>query len=170
MPCEMCGADRPHLKKARIEGMVMLVCGECVRFGEEIAPRPAPAAAPGATPSPVADRLAARQRRLQPRDALDTEEELVEDYGPRVQRAREKKGWTREVLADKVGQPVPTIAQIEAGRLHPADSTVRSLEKQLGVKLREAVPKAQLPQRPAPGAQRGLTLGDLLEQAKRKER
>jgi putative transcription factor len=167
MPCEMCGADRPNLRRARVEGTVMMVCSQCIRFGEEIEPRPAatPARAP---PTPVADRLAARQRRMETRDALDSDEELVEDFGERVKRAREKKGWTREDLAGKVGQPVPTIAQIEAGKLHPADSTVKALEKHLGVKLMEAVPRTQLPRNQAPGTQRGLTLGDLLEEAKKK--
>lgn len=166
MQCEMCGSDRGRLRQVRVEGTVMSVCDNCARFGEEIAPAPKPQESSAA---PVADRLAARQRRESPRDALEAEEELVDDYGERVRRAREKKGWTREQLADRVSEPVPTIAKIEAGSLHPSDRAVKALQKELQVKLMEPPPRSQQPARSA-GSQRGLTLGDLIKDAKRQEK
>lgn len=169
MQCEMCGSDRGRLRKARVEATVMNVCDNCVRFGEEIAPPPkATGSGPGA--APVADRLAARQRRETPRDALESEEELVDDYGERVRRGREKKGWTREQLADRVSEPVPTIAKIEAGSLHPSDRAVKALQKELQIKLMEPPPRTQQPARSSPGSQRGLTLGDLIKDAKREQK
>jgi putative transcription factor len=165
MQCEMCGSDRGRLRNVRVEGTVMNVCDNCARFGEELSPVQRQEKA---TPGAIGQRLQDRQRRATPRDALETEEELVEDYGERVRRAREKKGLTREQLADRVSEPVPTISKIEAGNLHPSDRTVKALEKELQIKLMEPPPKSQMPQRSSPGAQRGLTLGDLIKQAQKK--
>lgn len=145
----------------------MNTCENCARFGEELAPAARPADPAGGT---VADRLQARQRRSTPRDALESEEELVEDYGDRVRHAREKKGWTRQQLADRVSEPVPTIAKIEGGDLHPSDRTVKALQKELGIKLMEPPPRGQVPQQGSPSSQRGLTLGDLLKEAKKRQR
>ncbi len=165
MQCEMCGSDRGRLRKVRVEGTVMNVCDNCARFGEEISPPPQAKSTQSA--APVAERLQERQRRATPRDALESTEELVDDYGERVRHGREKKGWTRENLADKVSEPVPTIAKIEAGQLHPSDRAIKALQRELGIKLMEPPPKGQLPERSA-ASQRGLTLGDLIKDAKKR--
>ena len=166
MQCEMCGDDFPRLKPVRVEGTLMQLCNRCARFGEEVAP-PAPKASPTA-PATIQDRLAARQRKATPRDVLDTmAEELLEGFGAKIRTAREKKGWTREQLADRIHQPVPTVTKYEAEQLHPGDETVRLIERELGIKLLEAVPRSQIPAQKKVG-DRAVTLGDLIKQAKKK--
>lgn len=147
----------------------MNVCKNCVRFGEELAP--AKAAGTAAGHGSVADRLAARERRQAPRNVLDQMDlELVDDYGERIRKGREKKGWTREQLADRIQQPVPTVTKFESHSLHPSDKAVKALEHELGIKLMEEVPRSTMPQHAPPGANRGLTLGDLLKDAKKKQK
>lgn len=169
MNCEMCGADFPRLKRARVEGMIMNVCNDCTRFGEVIeAPRPAAAqSGPGA----IQDRLAERQRKATPKNVLDSmQKELVEGFGERIRKAREKKGWTREQLADRIHQPVPTVTKFESEKMVPSDKAVSHLERELGIKLMEAVPQGQMVQRDTSAApSRGLTLGDLIKDAQKKK-
>ena len=37
MICELCGADVPRLKNVAIEATILSVCGDCARFGDEVA-------------------------------------------------------------------------------------------------------------------------------------
>ncbi len=144
----------------------MQLCNRCARFGEEVAPPPQKAAP--ASPQTIEDRLAARQRKATPRNVLDTMgEELLEGFGAKIRQAREKKGWTREQLADKIHQPVPTVTKYESEQLHPGDDTVKLIERELGIKLLEPVPRSQIPAQKRAG-ERGLTLGDLIKEAKKK--
>lgn len=169
MQCEMCGKEVPRTRKVIIERTEMSVCSDCAKFGKEATPEAKKAAG---VQGSVGDRLAARQRRMTSgQDALaGGEEELVEDFGPRIKRAREKKGWTREQLADKIGQPVPTVTKFESGDMVPSDRALQSIERTLGVKLKEKVDKAFIPQRPDASKPSGLTLGDLIKEAQKKEK
>lgn len=147
----------------------MNVCNDCLRFGEEIAPRQQEGEARIGSGT-LGDRLAARERRQSSRNVLDQMDlELVDDFGTRIRKAREKKGWTREELANRVQQPVPTVTKYESQQLHPADETVKSLERELGIKLMEEVPRGTIPQRAPPGS-RGMTLGDILKDAQKKQK
>lgn len=165
MNCEMCGADFPHLKRARVEGTIMNVCNQCTRFGEIL---DAPKAAATTGPATIESRLQDRQRRRETRNVLDEMEgELVEGFGERIRLAREKKGWTRQQLADHIHQPVPTVTKYEAEHLHPSDKAVQLLQRELGIKLIEAVPRSQQANTSTTPS-RGLTLGDLIKDAQKK--
>jgi len=55
--------------------------------------------------------------------------------GMRLKRLREKRGWTQQVLAEKVGVARVTIARIEIGNRRPSLELVERLAKALKVKV-----------------------------------
>lgn len=159
--CEMCGKELPSLRRATIEGTVMSVCGNCVKFGVEHAG----AQTEVTGRSRVTQSLERRAARSRSRDVFDEmPEELVEDYGQRVRRAREARGLTLEQLGEILKTRRDTLAKVEGGSYHPEEALIRKLEKELSIKLKEK------PEAPAGvGGQmkqpdKALTLGDLIKQ------
>lgn len=167
--CEMCGKELPSLRRATIEGTVMSVCGNCVKFGVEHAG----AQTEVTGRSRVTQSLERRAARGRSRDVFEEmQEELVEDYGQRVRRAREARGMTLEQLGERLKTRRDTLAKIESGSYHPEESLIRVLEKELGIKLKEK-PEAPAGVGGQPAAQPGnkaLTLGDLIKQAQQSEK
>jgi len=157
--CELCGADVPRLKSVAIETTVLSVCGDCARFGEEMASAPL---RPSNMPPVIAQRLEARQRRLTPKDVYTQsgELELIEDFPQLIRQARESRGWKQADLGAKINERASVIAKLESGAITPGDDLVRKLERQLGIKLKERVQPIAV-KRQVAGA--GITLGDLLK-------
>jgi putative transcription factor len=90
--------------------------------------------------------------------------ELAEDYSRRIQRAREKKGWSREDLGRKINERVSIISKLEHGEMHPPDSLVKKLERALEIKLMELVEEVHTQ---GSAESRGMTLADFIIQKKR---
>ena len=159
MICELCGADVPRLKTVAIDATVLSVCGDCARFGEEMASAPL---RPSTMPPVIAQRLEARQRRMTPKDVYTQsgELELMEDFPQLIRQARESRGWKQADLGAKINERASVIAKLESGTITPGDDLVRKLERQLGIKLKERVQPIAVKKRTA-GA--GITLGDLLK-------
>jgi len=164
MLCEMCGKQVTFCKKVTIEGVLLDVCAECAKFGneakkvpvkEETAPRPV-----------ITQRLEERERRGKPRDVLETmeREDLVEDYASRIRNARSKTGMTQKDLAMKINEKLTVLNKVEAGDLHPDEKLIAKLEKELGIVLKEKVATVQVAK--ATGA-RTLTLADVIKIQKR---
>lgn len=158
--CEMCGTEHPTLRRATIEGTVMSVCGNCVKFGVEHAG----AKAEVTGRSRVTQSLERRAVRGRSRDVFDEmPEELVEDYGARVRAARTARGVSLEELGVRLKERRDTLAKVESGSYHPEEALIRKLEKEFGIKLKEkpeAPPGAGLQTK---GADKTLTLGDLIK-------
>ena len=55
--------------------------------------------------------------------------------GMRLKRLREKRGWTQQVLAEKVGVSRVTVARIEIGNRKPPLELLYRLAKVLKVKV-----------------------------------
>ena len=55
--------------------------------------------------------------------------------GMRLKRIREKRGWTQEMLADKVAVSRVTIARIEIGNRRPSLELLERIAKTLKVKM-----------------------------------
>jgi len=159
----MCGKELPTLRRATIEGTIMNVCGNCVKFGVEQAGAHTEVTGRSRTTHALENRAA----RSRTRDVFaDSAEELVEDYGPRVRSARTKMGLSIEEVGKQINERQSELAKLEAGTYHPPDTLVRKLEKFFQIKLMEK------PEAPASGGGGGqkptakggpITLGDLIK-------
>jgi len=161
--CEICGRPiRGRARVVRVEGSELRVCEECARFGREVA-RPSVGSGRRERGGRRPPRRAPRPRRRRPRgfDPFREGYELVPDYADRVREARERKGWSQEELAERVGEKVSVIRRIEAGKMEPDVNLARRLEKVLEVDLLEPL-EATEAETSGSGSE-GLTLGDVVE-------
>ena len=155
----MCGKELPSLRRAVVEGTVMSVCGNCVKFGVEQAG--AQNEVTGRSRATAA--LENRAARSRTRDVFsDMPEELVPDYGERVKAARLQMGLSIEQVGKQMNERQSELAKLEAGTYHPPDTLVRKLEKFFRIKLMEKpeAPAGMGGPKPKSGP---LTLGDLIK-------
>ena len=61
-------------------------------------------------------------------------------FGERVKKNREKKGYTQQELADKTGFHVSYISRIERGVENPTYEIIEKLAKALKVKATDLMP------------------------------
>jgi putative transcription factor len=164
MACEMCGRPLPVVGTIDVEGARMRVCQGCMRFGKPVAEPSAPG--PEATPAGRMERgLRQRQQRMAERSAnLESDEDLVADFGERVRRARQAKRLKVEDVARAINEKASIVQKIESGTFHPDPVVTAKLERALGVRLREKVEEVHTA-KPAPSG--GLTIGDLIRMQKK---
>ncbi|MCE4604545.1 MAG: multiprotein bridging factor aMBF1 [Aeropyrum sp.] len=128
--CDICGSPiqgRPY--RALVDGAEMVLCLSCyMRLSRGGRAQPVREA------KPRRPRGVRRPRRLAP-DMYD----LVEDYPERIREAREARGWSTAVLAQKLRISETMLRKIEAGKLKPSLDLARRMEKVLGTKLLEPV-------------------------------
>jgi len=151
--CERCGRKN-RLQLVDIEGARMYVCSDCARHGKVVNERPARETAPAPQvmrPKP--------QRPPKPDALTNRAMELADDYPRKIQRAREKKGWSREDLGRSINERVSIISKLEHGEMHPSDSLVKKLERVLQIKLMEPVEEVHTP---GSADSRGMTLADFI--------
>ena len=169
--CELCG--RPIVGKAYkiyVEGAELTVCSSCyVRVMSRKGPVHAGVAS---IRKPAMTRTYSRPKttiRRTPKrtPSLDMDYEVVEDYAQRIRRAREKLGWSLNILAQKVKEKESVLRRIEQGRLTPPIDLARRLEKILGIKLLEPTIEEHLPKRIG---DKDLTLGDIVVIRKKGEK
>jgi len=149
--CERCG-KKGRLTLVEIAGARLYVCQDCGKHGKPVQePRPIVPAYTSKTSSwaPVPKPDAMTNREL----------ELVDDFNVRIQRARERKGWSREDLGKKMSERVSIISKLENGEMRPSDDLIRKLERTLDIKLMEPVSDVRVQ---GSSASQGLTLGDLI--------
>jgi putative transcription factor len=92
---------------------------------------------------------------------------LIEGYAVAIRKARQKKNYSQEELAQKVGERVSTLQSIEAGRLKPTRKTIRGLERELDISLLEPIGSVPLKATRERGAA-GTTLGDVVKVKRKK--
>ena len=93
--------------------------------------------------------------------------ELVDKFGLRIRRAREKLELSHKDLGRKIGEKVSVLRKIESGKMTPDHRLAEKLQHALRVKLlvppsEPKVPSAVLSQ------PRGITLGEVVRLKKRK--
>ncbi len=161
MICELCGKEVPRTRTVSVEGSVLSVCGECAKFGSEVA-GPIGVRRPGNLADPVvAQRLERRQQRMAERDIYGTPaaEELAEDFGERIRQAREARGWKQADLGAKVNERASVIAKLESRATVPTDAMIPKIERVLGIRLREKVEPVAVKKHSGSAP---VTLGDLI--------
>ncbi|QLH75083.1 MAG: TIGR00270 family protein [Methanomassiliicoccales archaeon] len=164
MPCELCGNEKGKLTTVQIEGTMLRVCDECAKFGDNV--RGTSKDAPNKII--IQSRLENRERRMKTKDVYQSEEEIIEladDYGERIRKGREAKGWKQEEMAAKINERVSLIQNIERGHIKPDDNLVKKLEKALGIVLMEKVPLIKTEKKAV--ANKGMTLEDFIKANKK---
>jgi len=161
MPCELCGREVQGCKLAIIDGAKIRVCPDCIKYAESVPEQPKPTP----PPVPVQRFLTQRPRHGQPKDIYkNMQPDLVTDWHHKIEDARKRKNLTRQELGFRIGERTVTIQKIENGDLRPSDQVIAKLEKELQIKLLEAVTDEQptTPTKPT-GTQPSYTLGDFIK-------
>jgi len=155
--CEVCGKqDATYV--VLIEGARMRVCRECSSLGKIVSMPSVPPSARSPSEVPYAFR---------------EELELVEDYGERIRKAREKMGIPLPVLAERIAEKESSLEHVEAEKTHPSEALCRKLEKELGIALLETVTSSSAPagRGGGSGGKGGpITLGDIIEIEKKEKK
>jgi putative transcription factor len=164
MRCEVCGNEirgRPHYRV--IEGAKMTVCGRCARFGsadwDPATERVTARARPSARPTPS-----------RPRSEVEAVEhlELIEDYGEKIRKARQKARMTVEDFAKKIREKESVIKKLEKEELSPDIGLVRKIRNSLGIELLVAGETPRVPVATRPST--GRTLGDIMKLSRPKQK
>lgn len=168
MICEMCGKDFPHLKRVLVDGVPLMVCSNCARFGEESGAKSIKKEA--ATPGIISQRLEKREKKMQRRSIYQEEEEILAlDFGERILNARRKKGYSQDDLAKKLNEKKSVIQKLEHGDMIPTDELIKKLERELGIKLMEKSERIIVGTKNTEMSGAGLTIGDLIKIEGKKE-
>ena len=156
MQCELCGKESRGCRDAVVDGVNMMLCQDCIKYGENATPVIK-------TPANVKRFVAQRVRKSTPKDIYkNMNKELISNWSEEIKKARKKKGLSRETLGFKIGERTVTISKIENGDLRPPDKLIAKLEKELGISLLEVVKKVTTDRH----ARSGMTLGDFIKTEK----
>lgn len=151
MRCEICGkklVEEPL--KTKIDGSIMVTCKECSKFGKIQREPPKPK-------RPGAPRGSATRRVQRPKEPA---EEVVENVNDIVREAREKKGWSREELGEKIYEKASVVTRIESGKMVPDLKLARKIEKLMNVVLIEKNDDVSADEM-SHSKIRGATIGDI---------
>jgi len=168
MECEICGKEIfGKAYRSIVDGAKLLVCSECAQFASS-SWRPESKKAtppPKKIPRPMAQPpIARRQSQMTNMEEL----ELVEDYGQRIRRGREKLNLTHEDLSRKIGERVSVLQKLETGKMIPDQALAKKLEHSLKIKLLEPPPKMSGIDKTFVKSPYDLTLGDVVIVQKKK--
>jgi len=120
--CEICGKSTDDLYEVRVEGATMLVCAKDSK-GKEILHHFGAGVKESAT-------------HVAPKSGGDEGgEEIVENYGEVIRKARDALGLPLKVLAEKISETESSLARVEKQKMPPSDKTRKKIEKELGIKL-----------------------------------
>lgn len=149
--CEICGSPtggRPY--RALVDGVEMILCVSCyVRLSRT------------GRAKLVKETKSHAQKRSLPRPRRPSIEllDLVEDYPDRIREAREARGWSTAVLAQKLRISETMLRKIEQGKIKPTIDLAKRIEKLLGIRLLEPIDEIEDYEA---GAATGITLGDIV--------
>ena len=121
MLCEICG-KRKVFFVVEIEGATLYACKVCSRGAKII-------------------RKISEEKREREEKKVETveEEEIVENYGELIKKARQRLNLSLEDLAKKINERLSYLKHVEKEEILPNDRLIKKLEKALGIKLKEKV-------------------------------
>ena len=170
MRCEICGREfiyRPH--RAIIEGAKLLVCEECAKHSSSSWRNTRNQSTLGA---PYRPKATPRQGLAPRRSSTKRDEDyvLVQDYGARIRKAREKQGWSQEELGLKLNEKASLIGKLETGKVVPNRDLIDKLMHTLSIELLSDEVPAPPPKPIKRAVTSELTLGDVISFGKRSKK
>ena len=143
MECELCGKKRDYLKKARVEGSIVNVCDDCAKYGTVVqfsTPNKSSTDSYGKTVGTSGGSKIGRKIHIPYSSDMETgEQELVQDYGKRIQQAWQKSGKDLSEFAAMLNEKSSVISKLISGNMRPNDQLVKKLERKLKITLNEPV-------------------------------
>jgi len=140
--CEVCGKATDELYLTKIEEATMWLCVSCSR-GKQV------------MQSVNARKDSPRQIAVKKGKEV---EEIVENYGEQIRKAREAMGLPTRVLAERISEKESELVRVEKQKTLPSENLRKKIEKELGIKLTakvEAIEGGKMPTKGGP-----ITLGD----------
>ena len=111
--CEICGSNA--IKKAEIDGAIINVCSECVKYGKTVAGHV--------------------KIRTKPTKDINSSRYIDPKYSELIKDAREKREMKIDELAKKINEKESVISSLERGHLSPSFNLAKKLENFLEIKL-----------------------------------
>jgi len=128
--CELCGR-MGRTGHAIVEGGVLNVCGDCLRFGNAVEMR---------QPSKESVDKALKFRsswkdKYTKKAPVAEDETIVAGYGKMIKRARMKMGLKQDAAAKAIAEKTSVLQKVESGGMEPSLKLAKKLEQFFGVKL-----------------------------------
>ena len=117
--CELCGKSTKSVYVVNVEDVELRVCASCAQ-GKKVIEKPSYAQA--------VVRTSTRPKR-------DEDQQLIENYGDAMRRAREQMKLPLKVLAEMLNEKETLLARIEQQGTLPTVELTKKIEKALGIKL-----------------------------------
>jgi putative transcription factor len=141
LQCEICGQQilgKPN--NVIIEGAKMIACNKCSKLGSTYwEPKTKTNFNIFGQKRPIEKKPL---NRLEQMNALeDSSIEIIENYGLKVRKAREKLGFTHEELGKKIREKASVIKKIEGEKIDLEQKLAFKLERHLKIKLFGSTPK-----------------------------
>lgn len=159
----MCGRPVYKPRYYKVEGVIMILCDKCAKYGQPIDKRELRRMRTVAT----------KVKKKVDRILEDTGWDLVENFGLKIRDARIKLGLKQEELAMKIGEPVSFIRKLESGKIRPPDNVIDKLEKILGIRIRKQITDedaVDFEELKLPKSKSRITLGDVVVIKKKKKK
>jgi len=150
--CELCGRLTDNLTEAIVEGAMLSICNNCVKFGNVIPIK-----------KPAKEQILPRKNIIIEKEPEEFEI-IVSGYSQKVKQARENLSLKQEELAQKIAEKVSVIHKIESGHLRPSLALAKKLENFLNIKLIEKYKEEKT--ETINFKDSNLTIGDLLKHKK----
>ena len=138
--CNICGAKDAD-RRSKIEGVILAVCKNCVKLGEEIS------------------MIRLQTAKKTPIEIKELQEYVVPGFSTIIRSEREKRNLTQEQLSTRLNEKISVIKRVEEG-WEPSLELIRKLEKFFRIKLTEELKENRISRRPE---ERKLTIGDIVE-------
>ena len=160
MQCEICGNTVERKNYVNVDGAILTVCNNCVRFGTIVEK---PLLKKIFTPKKSTD---TKDTYFTPKERKIFDYQLKSDFYKIIKSAREKIGLKQDKLALEIKERPSVISKIETGKIEPDKKLVKKLEKFLGIELMERVEEGGAK---ATVKDIDLTLGDIITFKKKKD-
>lgn len=142
--CNLCGQDFKELNKAEVEGTIIDVCNNCLKFGRKVE---------------VPQQTYKINRKVEFKSLEQEDLTIVSGYGERMKKARESIGLTRIELASKMKEKQSVIKRLEEEKMEPDEKLMKRIEKILKISLSEQYKEAKMSRS---GKKENLTVGDVI--------
>ncbi len=147
--CELCGARVRVVHSIEVDGVALGACPRCALGMHALE-------APGGL---------GRQRRTAAaphasQRGSEAEDELVENYGEEIRRARTALGLPLKVVAERLNEKASYLSRIEAQQTAPNAELISRLERFLGIRLLRRAAQREHAAQPSRQGDRHASIGE----------